>query len=211
MKQLFLTSEFNKVSDQVITLLPEQASSVLFIDTAAEVETGSKSWLERDRQSLIDAGHSVKQFSFTDKTPEEIKERIDQSDIIFVAGGNTFFLLQQIEKAGARDILIQAIEDGTPYIGSSAGSIIVGPSITITSRLDNKHKAPDLQSEEGLQLVNFVALPHWGNAHFKEKYLGTRLDAAYDEPHSFILLRDSQFVYVQDATHQIIDNSDHGN
>ncbi|MBM2820750.1 MAG: putative peptidase, dipeptidase [Candidatus Berkelbacteria bacterium] len=52
------------------------------------------------------------------------------------------------------------------YIGSSAGSIIVGPNLEPIRDFDDPSKA-DLENYEGFGLVDFVIMPHWG----REKYI----------------------------------------
>jgi dipeptidase E len=48
---------------------------------------------------------------------------------IYIGGGNTFYLLDKLRENGFDSKLIQAIQNGIPYYGGSAGAIICGESI----------------------------------------------------------------------------------
>jgi dipeptidase E len=82
---------------------------------------------------------------------------IEQADAIFVGGGNTFRLLHELQQRRLIDPIRKAVRDGTPYIGSSAGSIVACPSLKTTKDM------PVVQpsSFEALSLVPFQISPHY--------------------------------------------------
>ena len=53
------------------------------------------------------------------------------------------------------------------YIGSSAGSVLAGPDIDITRELDDPNEASNLKTTEGLKLVDFIILPHYGKGAYR--------------------------------------------
>ena len=61
------------------------------------------------------------------------------------------------------------MKGGKPYIGESAGSIIMAPNISYAKDMDVAEKAaPQLKSFEGLGLVDFYPLPHYKSFPFEE-------------------------------------------
>ena len=58
---------------------------------------------------------------------------IKQAKGIFTGGGNTFVLVDQLHRLGLMQPLREALLDGTPYLGTSAGSNICGPSMQTTN------------------------------------------------------------------------------
>ncbi len=52
---------------------------------------------------------------------------------IFVGGGNTFVLVQELHERNLMSLLRTKIEQGTPYLGTSAGSNICGISMQTTN------------------------------------------------------------------------------
>jgi len=64
----------------------------------------------------------------------QVKTRVDlAADAIFVGGGNTFRLLKTIYDRGLLDEIQARVRTGMPYMGSSAGSVIAGPTIKTTN------------------------------------------------------------------------------
>ena len=82
---------------------------------------------------------------------------IEQAEIIFIGGGNTFRLLHELQQNQLIDPIRRAVRAGTPYVGSSAGSIVACPSLKTTKDM------PVLQplSFEALGLVPFQISPHY--------------------------------------------------
>ena len=89
MKQLFLTSSVNMVAHDIATRMDTKDKKIVFIDTAAEVEEGDKTWLMNDRQSLVDAGFMVTDYTMSGKTKEELAKDLAVYDAIYMSGGNS--------------------------------------------------------------------------------------------------------------------------
>lgn len=207
MKQLFLTSSVNEVAKDIATRMETRGKKLVFIDTAAEVEEGDKEWLKNDRRALTDVGFLVTDYSISNKTKAELNKDLGNFEVIYVSGGNTFYLLLQAQVSGFIEVVRDLVlNQGKTYIGTSAGSIIAGPDTYPTYRLDDASLAPQLDGFKGFDLVNFCILPHWGSEHFKALYLNKRLEHAYhDKQIPLIALTDSQYVQVQGDKLEIID------
>src|SRR5947207_12085771 len=80
-----------------------------------------------------------------------------RADAVFVGGGNTFRLLHRLYVTGLLPAIRARAADAMPYIGSSAGSIVAGPTIMTTKDM------PIVQppSFESLGLVPFQISPHY--------------------------------------------------
>jgi len=208
MRKLFLTSSVNFTAKHLTQYLGfnPKGKKLLFIDTAAEGEpSDDKQWLVDDHQALVDIGFKVSDYTLTGKTQEEIKKTLNEAEVIFVSGGNTFYLLEKIQLSKSAKLFAEEIAKGKVYIGSSAGSVIAGPDISLVKRLDIENRAPNLKGYQGLGLVDFTVLPHWGSDYFRELYLNKRLEDVYGMKHKLILLTDNQYVYVEGETYRILD------
>lgn len=206
MKTLFLTSNANTVINDVVTRFERfpKGMRLVFITTAAEGEAGDKKWLQQDRDALTSVGFEVTDYTLTGKSEEDVRLDLVGYEVIFFSGGNTFYLLEQIQKSNSTEFFREEIEKGVIYIGSSAGSVVAGPTIEIIKNLDAVENAPDLKGFTGLNLVDFVVLPHWGSQYFKEQYLNSRLEQAYSLENKVILLTDNQYIHVTDDWYQIV-------
>lgn len=172
MSQIFLTASAETVMFDLITHLPKSPNNykVAFIPTAAEVEEGDLKWLQKDKDKLIEAGFDVEEFTITGKSQDKIESILADKQIIFLSGGNSFYLLDQIVKTGFDSILRRKIDEGVIFIGSSAGSVVMGKRMDLIKSVDDQSKALDLKSS-GLEIVDYAILPHWGETNFKSGYL----------------------------------------
>ncbi len=64
---------------------------------------------------------------------ENLQDAIKTTKGIFVGGGNTFVLVDELYRQNLVDVLAKVIETGTPYLGTSAGSNICGPNMQTTN------------------------------------------------------------------------------
>ncbi len=76
-----------------------------------------------------------------------------QYDVVFLAGGNPFHLLDQIRKTNADSILRELLAKGKVLSGSSAGSIVLGETIALIQEFD-----PQLNDGIGLTDLSGVGL-----------------------------------------------------
>jgi dipeptidase E len=58
---------------------------------------------------------------------------VENADAVFIGGGNTFLLLNTIYEKGLLDVLRSRVFSGMPYLGSSAGSVVAGPTLKTTN------------------------------------------------------------------------------
>lgn len=135
--------------------LGTDVKKLLFIPYAA-VTIPYDEYLKSVANQLQTAGfqtESVDQLRITDSL-------LSQFDAIAVGGGNTFQLRSMLGKNKLMVAIRNAVENGMPYIGWSAGSNITSPSIKTTN--DMPIVEPD--SFDGLNLVPFQINPHYTEA-----------------------------------------------
>lgn len=163
---LYLTSQASKTMSKLIPFLKDKPENlrVAFIPTAAD-PYASKPWMEEDRDRLSELGFKVFEVDIKDRTEKELRGELKDIDIIFVAGGNTFYLLEKARKSGFEELVKELVGNGVLYIGSSAGSVIAGPNIEAVQDFDDPKEA-ELNSTIGFGLVDFVVLPHFKNPKY---------------------------------------------
>ena len=208
MKKLFLTSVACNVLDKFIELLdcPPADLTVAFIPTAADVYE-NKSFVDDDRNKLSELGFKILDINITGKTEKILQEQMKDVDIIFVAGGNTFYLLEKTLASGFDKIVKQLVENGKYYIGSSAGSVLAGLTIEPVKLLDDPSKAQNLKSFDGLKLIDKIILPHYGNEKYQDK-MNQILKDYSDVKDNIIKLTDNQAAVINDEDIKIISSND---
>ncbi len=96
------------------------------------------------------------------------RREVESADAIFVGGGNTFRLLKGLYDFDLLEPIRRVVAEGTPYIGSSAGSIVAGPSLRTTKDMP----VVEPPSFEALGLVAFQISPHYLDPDPSSKHMG---------------------------------------
>lgn len=205
MKKLFLASFASVSLDLITKLLPKPATELkaAFIPTAGDPYS-DKGFVYVDREKLVEMGFDVTDIDLKETDEATLETKLADVDLVLVAGGNTFYLLDKVRKSGFDKILPKMLERGLIYVGSSAGSILCCPTIEGAKRFDNPADASDLTDYRGLNLFNKVIIPH---AH-KEKY-AERIKQTTTEMNEqgleVITLTDDQAVIVTDEGSNVVD------
>ena len=168
MKKLFLSSSFVDVAG-LLPLFEKELTgkTVSFIPTASTVEKVTF-YVKAGKEALERLGMIVDVLDISSENPDEIRRRIAANDCIYVSGGNTFFLLQELKRTGADAVIVRAVKGGKLYIGESAGSIVASKNIEYIKAMDSSKKAPELTNFDALGLTDFYTVPHVRNFPFKK-------------------------------------------
>lgn len=203
MRHLFLTSSVAYVAHDIAKKINTKGLKLAFILTPTEIEEGDLDWLRRDRDSLINAGFELTDYTFTGKTKEKVKNFLNDFDGIYMSGGNTFWFLKKIQESECADVIRDFVNSGKLYISTSAGSIMAGPDIYPTRNLEKLNKAPKLDDYKALGFVDFVIMSHWGSESFKNRYVNERMEQGYTEDYPIILLANNSYIEVKDDSYRI--------
>ena len=112
---------------------------------------------------LRSLGIRVRMVDVAALSPQETAAALADCAAIAAAGGNTFFLLQELRRSGADALIHQRISEGCWYLGESAGAAVAAPDISYLAPMDEPSLAPALTSTAALGLVDFYPLPHMDN------------------------------------------------
>lgn len=184
-----------EIKKEFLSLLPKkkpEENKVVFITTAAFGENKEPHWLKKDRQLLYDCGiKDIEDVDLKDKTPKELEKILSDKDIIFINGGNTFYLLKETRESGFDKVLEKFLKRGGLYVGVSAGSYLACPTIEQATwkRADrNRWGVTDFKA---LNYVPFLIV-----AHFEEKYRTVVDGAAKTTRYPIVALTDKQAIIV---------------
>jgi len=168
MKKLFLASSFEDVANIFTDFEKDlKGKTITFIPTASVVEK-VVFYVDEGKKSLEKLGLTIDVLEISTATPNEISTKLKGNDFIYVTGGNTFFLLQELKRTGADKIIIEEVNAGKLYIGESAGAMVTSANIEYAKEMDSVKKAPYLTDFSALGLVEFYTVPHYTNAPFKK-------------------------------------------
>ena len=190
-------------------LLPKSAGEIkaAFITTGAyskplEMSDGKEPlWMTIDRQSLFDAGVTqVEDLDIRDKTSAELEKILADKDVIFVSGGNVFFLMHWVKKTGFDKLLYSLLKRGIVYVGSSAGSYLMCKSLEMALWKNPKRDTFGLwKKEPGLNVAHFLISPH-----FVEENRAVIDNASHNTNLPIVALTDKQAVLVKGKTIKLL-------
>ncbi len=170
--------------------------NVLYIPTAAYAESGHGEWLVPELDAIRPQVNSLVEFDITNKTQGELLEALMNIDILYVTGGNTFCLLEAMNKIKFQDVLDVFFKRDGIYLGSSAGSIVMCPDIEFIGNLDDPSKA-NLDSTIAYDLIDFSIMPHINQPKFNDVFEATL--NGMNKGRKIIGLRDDQALWVEDS------------
>lgn len=197
MRKMFLASSFKDVVDLFRKFADEDLNgkTLTFIPTASIPEEVVH-YVNTAKEEFKKLGVVLEELDVAVASPEEIKEKLERNDFIYVSGGNTFFLLQELRRSGADKIIKEQVDSGKLYIGESAGAIVTSPNIEYIRFMDDKEKATQLKTFEGLNLVEFYPVPHYSNEPFKASALA--LIAHYGSKINLLPISNTQVIKVKE-------------
>lgn len=178
---------------------PASECKVGFIPTAANVEPYAKDWVVAQFNSLQRYGFY--QIDIVDISADGVdwRARLADCDVLWLSGGNTFHLLDQVRKTGFDEWLKENIESKV-YVGGSASSILVTPTISIAGVDEaGDENIPHLQDLTGLGLVDFEIIPHCN-----QETLESIGDYAENSRYSLYALDDLSAIKIIDENVEVI-------
>jgi dipeptidase E len=106
---------------------------------------------------------------------------IENAEGIFTGGGSTFVLVNELYKNNIMTLLSQAVKKGTPYLGTSAGSVICGLSMQNTNDMPIVYP-PSFQTTG---LIPFNINAHYLDPDLQSKHMGETRETRIKEFHAF--------------------------
>ncbi|WP_296142243.1 dipeptidase PepE [uncultured Flavobacterium sp.] len=184
MKNLIIASTSTLHSGAYLEyLLPElsnhfkDAKTILFIPYARPSGISHEDYTKKVSEAFAKINIQVKGIHEFENAEEAIKN----AEGIFTGGGNTFLLVFQLYKNKVMQVLADAVKNGIPYLGTSAGSNITGLTMQTTNDMPIIYP-PSFQT---LGLIPFNLNPHYLDPDLNSKHMGETRETRIKEFHSF--------------------------
>lgn len=220
--KLLLTSnglENDGIYNALIELVGKPAGEikVVFVPTAANPETGDKSWLVEHYQKFYDrrfAEFAIVDIAVVGKDiwlPE-----LTNADVICMGGGDQQYLAEKLTETGVAAELPSLLTTRV-YMGISAGSMVAGQFMPLDVLKIVYHYYPDsFFSEwnphllaEPLKLVPIVFIPHMNSPHFQRIKEETILPLKGKISVPTYALEDQAALKVIDGTIEVVGTGEH--
>ncbi|MDO5607043.1 MAG: dipeptidase PepE [Capnocytophaga sp.] len=182
-KKLLIASTSTVYGGQYLDYLTDEMTDFFSgIDTVLFIPYARPSGISHDEYTET----AQRGFSKIDKkimgihTFDNPKEAIGNAQAIFTGGGNTFLLIKQLYEFDLIDVLRKTVLNGTPYMGTSAGSNIAGQTIQTTNDMPIVYPP----SFEALKLLPFNLNPHYLDPIPELRHMGETRETRIKEFHS---------------------------
>jgi dipeptidase E len=128
--------------------------------TTASADKEKNQYNQMGLSQLKSAGlETVDFYDFENDEPRDLSSY----DIIYVCGGNTFKLMKFAREVNFDKDIKSLLERGGVYIGVSAGSLIVGPSIQIANEVHPDKNEVGLTDFSGFDITDLIIFPHYSS------------------------------------------------
>lgn len=153
---LYSPNVFNKFKD----IREAKNFKKVVIITTASSEKEENKYIQSAVSELKSAG--IDMVDFYDFENDEPKD-LSLYDFIYVGGGNTFKLLKFAKEMEFDKTVDSLLKKGGMYIGVSAGSLIVGPSIQIANEVHPDKNEVGMTDFAGFNIVDLIIFPHYSS------------------------------------------------
>lgn len=151
--------------------------NLLFIPFARPGGISHDEYTRKVSEAFAEIGIAVKGIHEFDNPTEALQ----QAEGIFTGGGNTFLLVTQLYKTGIIKTLEEVVKNGTPYLGTSAGSNICGLTMGTTNDMPIVYPPSFIT----LGLVPFNLNPHYLDPIEGSTHMGETRETRINEFHQF--------------------------
>lgn len=176
-------------------LIKENMKSAALITTASIGHKDIDLNVRRHTDVLERLGLSVELFDINIQNPK----LLDKFDVIFLMGGNPFYLLDKMRKTNCKELFSSYLKNKV-IIGASAGSMVFGTTIGLVYELHPyQNDNVDLTDFTGLSLTNINVYPHVSMyVEIVDKFLDRMHDFENRNGIQYTCLSDGQAVFIAD-------------
>lgn len=176
-------------------------NTIIFIPYARPSGISHDAYTEIARKGFSKIGKNVVGLH-TFSNPEEA---LKKAEGIFTGGGNTFVLVNELYKNNCMSVLKTCLLNGTPYLGTSAGSNIAGISMQTTNDMPIAYPP----SFKTLGVVPFNINAHYLDPDTNSTHKGETRETRIKEFHTYhdtavVGLREGNSIRVQHETYTLL-------
>jgi len=173
MKLILCSEGFStrEIVDKCIELVgkPKNLINVAVINEAYAVETNNLRWTLNNLTKVTENfGGNLELVNLLALDGQEVKQRVEASDVIYVLGGHTDYLMSVLNKSGFSKLLPDLLKTKV-YVGSSAGSMVLGKRLSSQVYEKIYSERNDYGIDRYLEFVDISIMPHLDSPNFPNR------------------------------------------
>lgn len=189
------------IDQKIVELTKKESPDALFIPTASNDAEGYIELFKRNFGGKLQCKVDVLRVYDNANTKEEIKNKINHADIIYVGGGNTVSMMKIWKDLNIDKLLLDAYEKGTIISGLSAGAICWFQNI-LSDYLKFENPDASLSFLPGLNFSPLTISPHYNSEPerrpgFRNALRGTNLVGFGIDDNAALILSEDEISVIQ--------------
>lgn len=208
MKFYLSSYKIGNEAQKLIEMTKNGNKKVAFINNALDFATDLKRKQKSDlydMNELSALGFDVELVDLKQYFDNEelLKKILEQFDVIWVRGGNTFVLAQAMKLSGFDKILERYVEEDRDllYGGYSAGACILTPTLRGLHLVDDPNQKPygdQVQTIwDGLNIISYSIAPHYKSDHPESEDIDKVVEYMIEHHLPFKTLQDGEVIIIE--------------
>ena len=141
--------------------------------TTASQQKQNQKYAIKAKEDMIGMGFD--QVDFTDIEFDQ-PDTLQNYDVIYINGGNPFYLLYHLKESGTDLIIKKLAEQGVIFVGVSAGAMIFGHNIEVVSLFTPQMNDVKINDLTAIGLTNNIIFPHYDREDLFPDSLGRSIE-----------------------------------
>ncbi|MDQ0859756.1 Type 1 glutamine amidotransferase-like domain-containing protein [Bacillus sp. V2I10] len=168
---------------------------IAIITTASHHKENNK-YAKKAKVDLTNLG--FQKIEFCDVEHDNL-DYLSSSNIIYLSGGNPFYLLHHLRKSGADNKLKDLSKRNTVFVGVSAGAMVLGPDIGVANFFTPEMNSIKLNNFNALKITKTAIFPHYDREELFIEKNGKSIEERLfkyenDNKSTVVRLRDADFI-----------------
>jgi dipeptidase E len=195
-RTILLTSGGMLMKEEIFKLVlkPEKDVKLAHIITAAKVAQ-DQPWKTIDNDIIKSLECAVEEVDIEGKAEDELLSILHDKDIIYVQGGEPFYLLKHIRLSGFDTVVRALLDKGVVYVGHSAGTYVACPTLEMALWHRPNRERYGVEDITGMNLVPMIV-----SVHYTEERKEANLRGIATSKYQVKILNDEQALLFQDET-----------
>ncbi len=165
MRNLLLASNGRAALDLMLKLAgPAIKNTEIAWITSAKKGVDDLTYLKNRFEYATKLGLRLVEIDLDDFKEESLRKKLNDYDFIFVDGGNPFYLLKAARNSGFDKVLPQLLKQGIFYIGASAGTYLLCPTIEMSTWIMPQRNRFGVKDFKALNQVPFLIKAHYNSS-----------------------------------------------
>lgn len=159
-----------------------------------------RDYFERNRNFFKEQNYHYTEVDLDETKGKVLRNILKKAELVYVEGGNTFYLLKAIRESDFENIIKELLPQGLIYMGASAGSYVACPTIEMAGlRHQNKYDHYGVTNFSAMNLVPFLL-----SVHYKPEYRELLKEKISRATFLVKILTDEQALLIKDGKVELV-------